>query len=192
MHDSSIPSNTIIIKYVLFHLWKACYHVVFCFNLFAIARNIPKSFSLNDITTIFASFGKITYPFFREEKDSVDTRVAVLVYDVTANAMDAMAGMQGFVLGGNALSIEIKPVSQTSVILRDMITAEDVNDSELRDEIWEEACKFGKLFDIEIRLEAGKGVVILKYETQACARGALLAMNKRQFAGNVISAAMYP
>jgi RNA recognition motif. (a.k.a. RRM, RBD, or RNP domain) len=80
------------------------------------------------------------------------------------------------------------------VILKKMVTADEITEGEeeLKEEILEEASKYGNLSvaDIDLRVEGNEGVVVLNYKTHEEAQRAFAAMNNRFFGGSTIQAVL--
>lgn len=110
--------------------------------------------------------------------------------------------MNGHVLSGQRLDVQVTSLSKAielmvqsvesstlrCVFLENMITVEDTEDPGLKDEIADEARKYGRLVDIDIIVDRRADVANMKlyYEEPADAARAHKALSGRLFAGRKI------
>lgn len=169
-------------------------------------RNIRQELTVNDIRAVFTAFGDIkTVEFIGDPlvlAGGTVTRTATVVYSSAAAAKEAATSMNCFNLGGLPLVVLYNPLAPVSsapsipekekfaVVLEDMISIEEVNDPDLKDEISEEVEKFGKLTKIDIKVADGKPKIELVFQTSNDASNAFKAMNGRNFGGNIIRASL--
>lgn len=138
-----------------------------------IIRNVRMEILEEDLNGIFSAFGKlVSCKLLDDPKDesrtiaaapssssTVRTRCAVVEYADASIATAAAGAMNNFDLGGALLHVEAAskdkvnaifyppppPKVGKSVLLEQMVVLEDVDDPELKDEIAEEAEKYGVL-----------------------------------------------
>eukprot|EP01035_Chromulina_nebulosa_P017711 gene17711-23303_t len=174
---------------------------------FVTIRNIRIEFSISDVRAVFDSFGTIinidTIP---NNAFSSSTQSAAIEFSTVSSAEDAVSCMNLFDFGGLPLIVEtttinpfpnqsiksdspIKEVDKnTTVLLENMITIEDLSDPYLKDEILEEASKYGLCKDIKfIQLSSTAHVKLIYHENSEATR-AMTALDGRNFAGNKIKA----
>ena len=131
-----------------------------------------------------------------------------IVYTSASAAKEAAAGMNCFNLGGlplvvlynpSASSLPITSVApavaasvpvKVTLVLEDMIGIDEVNDPDLPEEIQEEAEKYGKVKNIDIKVDSNKPKIFVVFEDGTGADRAFKAMNGRNFGGNIIAASL--
>ncbi len=166
--------------------------------------------SVKELRGIFEAFGTVKRcQFVQAEKLRdlpVNSRAAVIEYDSVAAAHTTANGMNGFALGGANLQVDVISLSRGNelllvdtsqfrrVVLEDMVSYEDAQDPDLKDEVGEEACNYGTLLKVEIDVdEPTQAVTVtLLYAEPAMAAKCLKAMNGRAFGGKKIKAVLAP
>ena len=176
-------------------------------------RNVDSEVPLAELRAIFEAFGEVLRCKFVENGRLPDlakyTRAALVEYPTAALALNTSSAMNKFVLAGLELSVEMCSIDRmnellsvddstfTKVLLRDMVTLEDAEDPDLKDEIMEEAMQYGKCENVVIEVKdsaAGKPEVVveLKYSNAVDSHKALKALNGRAFGGKKINAVLAP
>ena len=84
--------------------------------------------------------------------------------------------------------------SYSSLILQNMVSAQEAEDPDLKDEVAEEVSKYGKLTTIDITVEKGsaEATIVLKYASPSEAARAHAALQGRAFANKKIIATLAP
>jgi RNA recognition motif-containing protein len=168
-------------------------------------KNIHRDIDENELKLIFSPFGKVRICSFTNV-DGIGTRgsnlnvkTAIIEYSTIISSEVAAKDMNGFSLAGYNLLVDqtlLKPTPAVQekriCVLENMVTIEDSTDPSLKEEIAEEAQKFGKLSSIDIYVDPStkKVKVRLQYEDSQSATKAFNTMNDRFFAGNRISASL--
>lgn len=167
---------------------------------------------VEELRPIFEAFGHVKRVLFVDQGRIPDlapgTRAVIVEYDNAATAKTTTDGLNNFPLGGADLSLSVLALSRANqllavdtstykrVVLEDMVTYEDTLDAGLKDEISEEACTYGTLVDVEIKVADVAGrkevTVVLVYGDPLDAAKALKAMNGRAFGGKKIKAVLAP
>lgn len=90
----------------------------------------------------------------------------------------------------NASSTE----SYSTLILKNMVSAQEAEDPDLKDEVAEEVSKYGKLTTIDITVEkdSADATIVLKYASPSDAARAHAALQGRAFANKKIIATLAP
>jgi len=168
-------------------------------------KNIHRDIDESELKLIFSPFGKVRVCSFTNV-DGIGTRgsnlnvkTAIIEYTTVISSEVAAKDMNGFSLAGYNLLVEqtlLKPapaiIEKKICILENMVSIEECSDATLKDEIAEEAERFGKLQSIDIYVDPiTKTVKVrLQYEDSQSATKAFNAMNNRFFAGNRIIASL--
>jgi RNA recognition motif-containing protein len=168
-------------------------------------KNIHRDIDESELKLIFSPFGKVRVCSFTNV-DGIGTRgsnlnvkTAIIEYTTVISSEVAAKDMNGFSLAGYNLLVEqtlLKPapaiIEKKICILENMVSIEECSDATLKDEIAEEAERFGKLQSIDIYVDPiTKTVKVrLQYEDSQSATKAFNAMNNRFFAGNRITASL--
>ena len=168
-------------------------------------KNIHRDIDESELKLIFSPFGKVRVCSFTNV-DGIGTRgsnlnvkTAIIEYTTVISSEVAAKDMNGFSLAGYNLLVEqtlLKPapaiIEKKICILENMVSIEEFSDATLKDEIAEEAERFGKLQSIDIYVDPiTKTVKVrLQYEDSQSATKAFNAMNNRFFAGNRITASL--
>lgn len=130
----------------------------------------------------------------------------LIEFHEASSAEKAARIMNGHAMSGQRLDVQVTSLSKAielmvqsvenstlrCVFLENMITIEDTEDPGLKDEISEEARKYGRLVDIDIIVDhrAGTANMKLYYEEPAEASRAHKALSGRLFAGRKIKATL--
>jgi hypothetical protein len=140
-------------------------------------------------------------------------KIATIEYRDPSAAAMAESSMNNFKLGTTSLLLKAVTKDQAaaattpqngcrSVHLENMVTLEDTADPDLKDEIGEEARRYGALRDIELVVRepggeegghpaaAGSVLVVLHYENAGDAAKACAALSNRAFANRRIKATL--
>jgi hypothetical protein len=177
-----------------------------------LVKNISSSVPLGEVSSIFGAFGEVRRCAFvdssKKVSETADTRAVVVEYSTVAIALSTASAMNKFQLAGLELSVEVCSLDKANqllsvddstfcrVILKDMVTLEDAEDPDLKDEISEEANNYGKLDNVVIEVKTnevtGKQEVIveLKYTNPTDSHKAHKALNGRAFGGKKINAVL--
>lgn len=176
-------------------------------------RNIRTSIALSEVQELLTLHGSI-----KSIKQLQSTQLdPVLYYDVLLEyteghsaAVKAVETLHGYILSKTQLIVEAIPLSRAvelmvqnvettaaltakTVILEDMVTIEDTKDPDLKDEIGEEARKYGEVESIDISISANEkeAVVRIVYVAPSQAARACKALHGRGFAGRKIRATIH-
>lgn len=168
-------------------------------------KNVHRDIDENELKLIFSPFGKVRICSFTNidgigtRGSNLNVKTAIIEYSTVISSEVAAKDMNGFSLAGYNLLVDqtlLKPtpavVEKRICILENMVSIQDSADPTLKDEIAEEAEKFGKLSTIDIYVDptTKKVKVRLQYEESQSATKAFNTMNDRFFAGNRISASL--
>lgn len=174
------------------------------FILLVLYRNVDPSIGESEIRTIFEAFGSIASCAAAPSSGAGGAlRTFLIRYDAAEEVVRRTAdSMNGFDLAGRPLQCSASAWSAataqqapaaadaapTAVLLRNMVSIDELNDPELKDEIAEEAQNYGALKETEFAVEGNEVNVVLRYHSAEDAQRALKAMHGRVFAGNKIHA----
>lgn len=185
--------------------------ILFLFHV-VIFRNIRTSIGLPEIEELFALHGKVKSTK-RLPSTQLDPSLyfdVLLEYEESGNvSARAAETMNGYMLSKSQLIVEAIPLSRAvelmiqkvesttaqnakTVILEEMILPEDLADPELKEEISEEAGKYGSIEKLDISLSASghQAIVEIIYSDAIQALRACKALNGRGFAGRKIRATL--
>lgn len=160
-----------------------------------LARNIHSAISIEDLLSIFSVFGEInSCDFAKDDNTSMgvggSTKSAILIFANVQNAHDAFMQMNSFSLAGLPIFLSIVPNEpKTTVVLENMVLASEIDDPELKEEVIEEASRFGTLTDITVAVDSLQQVQIqITYSSEDMAKLAMSKLNNRSFAKRTIRA----
>jgi len=179
-----------------------------------VVKNISSSVPLGEVQSIFGAFGEVKRCKYVETGKiadlTPDTRAAVVEYGTVAIALNTASAMNKFILSSLELNVEVCSLDKannllavddstfTKVILKDMVTLEDAEDPDLKDEIADEAKTYGQLENVVIEVKtnefSGENEVIveLTYGNPTDSHKAHKALNGRAFGGKKINAVLAP
>lgn len=165
---------------------------------------------MEDIEKIFAVFGKLLKTSYVKlgKNSSAVYNDALIQFETAAIASSACAGLNMFELIGSKLVVEqisvedaeilsAKVINEitlnefSTVILENMVSVEEAEDPDFKEEVEDEAVKFGELStSVEIVIDSSSKTVkvLLRYKNSRNARRSFKAMNGRTFGTNTVKA----
>jgi hypothetical protein len=170
--------------------------------------NIKNDFSPSQVQDIFSLHGSIksVKKLTASKLDPKQFFDLLVEYLESSSVATAMATMNGHVLSGQRLDVCATSLSRAielmvqsvesstfrAILLENMVTFEDTKDPGLKDEIAEEAARYGTLVEIDItpNPEAQTADIKLLYADPIDATKAFKALSGRLFAGRKIKATL--
>ncbi|ESS29599.1 RNA recognition motif-containing protein [Toxoplasma gondii VEG] len=153
--------------------------------------NLPEGFSEAEVKQVFDVFGSITtldhFPHRRE---------AYIHFFEKSHANTAVATMHGFDVGGNTLHVTLDArngdAPSTLIVLKNLMEVAELDD-DVKDEIYQECLKHGKVVEVRVHVVASTQEVraFALYQLPEQANRAVRVLNERSFAKRKVKCELY-
>ncbi|PFH31931.1 RNA recognition motif-containing protein [Besnoitia besnoiti] len=153
--------------------------------------NLPQGFSEAEIKQVFDVFGPVMnldhYPHRRE---------AFVHFFEKSDANTAVATMHGFSIGGNTLHVTLDArngvAPSTLIVLKNLMDFDDLDD-DVKDEIYQECKKHGKVVEVRVHVVPDTKEVraFALYQLPEQANRAVRVLNNRSFAKRKVKCDLY-